>query len=72
MPIEVMNNIIGILPNKQEIIVVDPFNGSGTTGIACINSGVDYIGIEIDETYFQISEERINKALNKETQIKLF
>ena len=42
-------------------LVLDPFMGSGTTGIACKNLGREFIGIEIDEKYFKIAEERINK-----------
>ena len=36
--------------------------GSGTTGVACAQTGRNFIGIEIDETYFKIAEKRINKA----------
>jgi len=58
MPIDVMNNIIGILPDNSRII--DPFMGSGTTGVACKNLNRNFIGIELDEKYFKIAEERIN------------
>ena len=43
-------------------VVIDPFMGSGTTGVACAQTGRNFIGIEIDETYFKIAEKRINKA----------
>lgn len=42
--------------------VVDPFMGSGTTGVACVKLGRKFIGIEIDEGYFEIACERIRKA----------
>ena len=58
MPIKVMKNIIGCLPDN--IIVVDPFMGSGTTGLACKELGVDFIGIELDAEYFNIAKNRIN------------
>lgn len=45
--------------------VLDPFMGSGTTGVACINTGRNFIGIELDETYFNIAKERIE---NETTQ----
>ena len=43
-------------------IVCDPFMGSGTTGIACVKLGRQFIGIERDEGYFDIACERIRKA----------
>jgi DNA modification methylase len=42
--------------------VLDPFMGSGSTGVACANSGRKFIGIELDPTYFQIACERIAAA----------
>ena len=59
MPLEVMKNIIGILPDG--ITVVDPFMGSGTTGVACAELGFDFIGIELDPVYFDIAKSRIEK-----------
>ena len=43
-------------------VVVDPFMGSGTTGVACAKMGRSFIGIELDEEYFHIACERIRKA----------
>lgn len=60
MPLDVMLNVIGCLPDG--ICVVDPFMGSGTTGVACALLSVDFIGIEIDENYFEIAKERVNNA----------
>lgn len=48
-------------------LVLDPFMGSGTTGIACANTGRRFIGIELDETYFQIAKERVENAYRKKT-----
>lgn len=42
--------------------VLDPFMGSGTTGVACAKLGRNFIGIEIDEGYFNIAVDRIKKA----------
>lgn len=47
---------------KEGEIVCDPFMGSGTTGLACKELGRDFIGIEIHQPYFEISERRINQA----------
>ena len=40
-------------------VVLDPFMGSGTTGVACKKLKRDFIGIEIDDKYFKIADERI-------------
>lgn len=42
--------------------VVDPYTGSGTTGIVCAEEGYDFIGIELDESMFQIAKERIEES----------
>ena len=62
MPVKVMENILGILPD--DITVIDPFMGSGTTGIAAQNLGIDFIGIEIDPVYFGEAKERLQNNKN--------
>ena len=62
MPLEVMKNIIGILP--PDAVIVDPFMGSGTTGVACAELGRKFIGIEMDAKYFNIAEQRIEAAIS--------
>jgi DNA modification methylase len=42
--------------------ILDPYMGSGTTGVACANLGRKFIGIEIEEKYFDIACERITAA----------
>lgn len=39
--------------------------GSGSTGVACVNTNRDFIGFELNEQYFEIAKERINKAVEK-------
>lgn len=39
--------------------------GSGSTGVACINTNRNFIGVEKDLTFFKIAEDRINEAINK-------
>jgi hypothetical protein len=43
-------------------VVLDPFMGSGTTGVACVREGRDFIGVEINEEYFAVAQRRINEA----------
>lgn len=52
--------------------ILDPFMGSGTTGVACINLGHKFIGIEIEPKYFDIACKRIETAYkNKQAQLEL-
>ena len=59
-PVALMKWCLGFLPNAQTIL--DPFMGSGTTGVACANLGRKFIGIEIERKYFDIACERIAAA----------
>ena len=68
MPTEVMRRIVGILP--ADCVIFDPFMGSGTTGIACRILGRDFIGCEIDETYFEEARKRLEEPMSE--QMKLF
>lgn len=58
-PIKLMEYLITLItpPNG---IVLDPFFGSGTTGIAAVNLGFNYIGFELDKTYYNIATKRIS------------
>ncbi len=46
-------------------MILDPFMGSGTTGVACAKLGRKFIGIEIEPKYFDIACERIRKAYDQ-------
>ena len=59
-PIAVMEWCIGFLPDAETIL--DPFMGSGTTGVACARLGRKFIGIEIEPKYFEIACRRIKQA----------
>lgn len=50
-------------------IVFDPFMGSGSTGVACVNTNRDFIGIEKDEDYFLIAKQRIKAAIKEKGAI---
>ena len=46
-------------------IVMDCFMGSGSTGVACVNTGRKFIGIELDDHYFEVARERIAEAVKE-------
>ena len=60
-PVELMEWLILSFTNEGDT-VVDPFMGSGTTGVACLNTGRAFIGIERDKRYFDIACERIERT----------
>jgi DNA modification methylase len=60
-PVPVMEWCIGHLPGQAQTIL-DPFMGSGTTGVACMNLGRSFIGIEREPKYFDIACRRIEDA----------
>jgi len=60
-PISVLRVLVKWLTNPGDTIL-DPFMGSGTTGVACVQTGRNFIGIEIDEGYFEIAKQRIEQA----------
>ena len=57
--LKVISKLVRLLSNENDI-VLDPFMGSGTTGVACKNLNRKFIGIELDEKYFNIAQNRIN------------
>jgi len=62
-PLEVMKWCIQQVDEAQTIL--DPFMGSGTTGVACVKLGRKFIGIEIEPKYYDISRKRISDALKQ-------
>jgi len=67
-PIALMEYLIKTYTNESET-VLDFTMGSGSTGVACINTNRNFIGIEKEEKYFNIAQERIDKA---QKELKLF
>lgn len=60
-PIDILEHLISE-PDYNPNVILDPFMGSGTTGVACVNLNREFIGIELDKTYFDIATERINNV----------
>jgi DNA modification methylase len=63
-PIEWMRWLVDLCSLPEET-VFDPFMGSGTTGVACVEKGRPFVGIELDAGYFQIACERIAGATSQ-------
>jgi site-specific DNA-methyltransferase (adenine-specific) len=62
-PVNLLEQCI-IKHSKENDIIFDGFMGSGSTGVACIKLNRNFIGIELDEHYFEIAKERINELKN--------
>jgi len=58
-PVRLLERLLNLVCNEG-VTVLDPFSGSGSTAIACINTNRNYIGFEIDKEYFDASEKRIH------------
>lgn len=62
VPVELMERIIKLTTNEGDLIV-DPFCGSGTTGVACINTNRRFIGFEIDSLYADMANDRLAQTV---------
>jgi site-specific DNA-methyltransferase (adenine-specific) len=61
-PVKLMQYLVRLVTPKNGVCL-DPFMGSGTTGVACKNLNRNFIGIELDEQYFEIAQQRINNSV---------
>ena len=62
-PVPLMEKLISPFTSRG-CVVLDPFTGSGSTGVACANTDRKFIGIEMDPKYFSIASDRILEAAN--------
>lgn len=60
-PLALIEKLI-LMSSNEGGVVFDPCMGSGTTGVACLNTNRNFIGIELDEHYFDIAKNRIETA----------
>jgi site-specific DNA-methyltransferase (adenine-specific) len=63
-PIDLVSRLVATHSNRGDLIL-DPFMGSGTTGVAAVKLGRKFIGIEIEPKYFDIACQRISDALKQ-------
>jgi len=66
-PLQMPLDIISCFPTAN--IILDPFMGSGTVGIACKQLKKEFIGIEINKAYFELAERSINEETDKDNSI---
>ena len=69
-PVSLLEDLVKTFSNDGDL-VVDLTMGSGSTGVACKNTGRNFIGIELDDVYFEIAKRRISEARNKPEQITM-
>jgi len=69
-PVLLLEDLIKTFSNEGDL-VVDLTVGSGSTAVACINTNRNFIGIELDDKYFEIAKRRISEARNKPEQITM-
>lgn len=60
-PVDLIEHLI-IEADYNPDVILDPFMGSGSTGVACLNANRKFIGIEMDDKYFEIAKGRINNV----------
>jgi site-specific DNA-methyltransferase (adenine-specific) len=70
-PVELMKYLVNLVTPKGGT-VLDPFNGSGSTGMACVELNFNYVGIDLDSNYVDISVKRIEAHSNKHKISELF
>ena len=58
-----MDHLIKIF-SKENSLIVDPFMGSGTTGVCCKKNNRNFIGIELNKEYYDIAKKRIEEIIN--------
>ena len=66
-PVDLLEQCI-LKHSKEKQVIFDGFMGSGSTGVACINTNRNFIGIELDKKYFSIAKERIEQSQNNKTE----
>lgn len=66
-PISLINYLVKLVKQPENNLIIDPFMGSGTTGIACKKEGINFTGIEMESEYFEIAKARIENYTDKST-----
>lgn len=67
-PIRWMEWMVRKASNDEEQTILDPFTGSGTTGVACVKTGRRFMGIELHRPYFEIAVKRMEAAIREQAE----
>ena len=62
-PVDLLSYLIKTYTNEGEV-VLDATMGSGSTGVACVQTNRNFIGFELEENFYKIAEKRISEALD--------
>jgi DNA modification methylase len=54
-----------VLTSRKDAVILDPFFGSGTTGMVAVQNGRNYVGIDLNEKYCEMAKKRINKSMQE-------
>ena len=69
-PLELLRRLIAMCTNEGNL-VLDPFCGSGTTGVACVLLNRGFIGIDLDDRYIELSNKRMVAARHEDSSAHL-
>lgn len=69
-PVKILKHIVKIASNENDV-VLDPFMGVGSSGVAALEMNRRFIGIEIEKEYFEAAEKRLNKIPKKSEKLFL-
>lgn len=67
-PVSLMRYLVRLITPKGET-VLDPFMGSGSTGMACVLTDNDFIGFDLDQTYCDTADKRIKYVINNKSKV---
>jgi DNA modification methylase len=70
-PLELANRVVRLYSGEGDL-VLDPFMGSGTTALACIETGRDYLGIDKEREYVDLAEKNVRRARERQLEQQLF
>ncbi|MDW4909415.1 DNA methyltransferase, partial [Streptomyces sp. ADMS] len=63
-PVEIMQQLVQICPEGGTVL--DPFTGSGSTGVAALREGRRFVGVELSSHYAGVAEQRLQRALTQD------